>query len=63
MEIALQVDEAQAIIKDVQIASDCLEPEEIQKAEVLLRGCSTRLDPLFDPQNKILNDIVHLIYE
>ena len=63
VEIALQVDEANAVIKDLQIASDCLEPEKIQQAETLLRGCSTRQAPHFDQQNEILNDIVHLIYE
>ena len=63
VEISLQVDEAQSLIKDLQIASDCLESEVIQKAEVLLRGCSTLEAPHFDPQNVILNDIVHLIYE
>ncbi len=63
VEIVLQVNEAQSNIQDLQIASDCLEPETIQQAEILLRGCSTREAPLFDRKNEILNDNVHLIYE
>ena len=62
VEIALQVDEANAIITDVQIASDCLEPETIQLAEQLLRGSSTKTMPTFDEDNEILRDIIGLIY-
>ena len=62
VEIALQIDEANALIKDIQIASDCLEPEAIQRAETLLRGCSTHEMPPYDPSDEILSDIVHLVY-
>ena len=62
VEIALQVDEANAIIKDIQIASDCLEPETIQQAEQLLHGASTKTMLTVDTDNEIINDIVHLIY-
>jgi lipoate-protein ligase A len=62
VEIALQVDEANAIIKDVQIATDCLEPETIQQAEQLLQGASTKSAPKHDSDNEILQDIVNLIY-
>ena len=62
VEIALQVDEANAIIKDIQIASDCLEPETIQLAERLLHGTSTKTAPEHDSDNEILRDIVNLIY-
>ena len=62
VEISLQIDEANARIKDIQIASDCLEPEAIQRAEALLRGCSTYETPIFDRNDEILHDIVHLIY-
>ena len=62
VEISLQIDEANACIKDIQIASDCLEPEAIQRAEALLRGYSTHEMPPYDPNDEILNDIVHLIY-
>ncbi|MBR6929172.1 MAG: lipoate--protein ligase [Bacteroidales bacterium] len=62
VEISLQIDEANARIKDLQIASDCLEPEAIQRAETLLRGSSTFEMPPFDPSDEILSDIVRLIY-
>ena len=62
VEIALQIDEANAIIKDIQIASDCLDPEAIQRAEVLLKGYSTHEVPNYDPNDEILSDIVNLIY-
>ena len=62
IEIALQVDEANAIITDVQMASDCLEPETIQQAEQLLQGSSTKTMPTFDEGNEILRDIIGLIY-
>ncbi len=62
VEIALQIDEANAKINDIQIASDCLEPEAIQKAEDLLRGKSTLEMPLHDENDQILSDIIHLIY-
>ena len=62
VEIGLHVDEANARIKNVQIATDCLEPEAIQQAEQLLHGASTKAAPTVDTDNEILNDIVHLIY-
>ena len=62
VEIALQIDEANAIIKDIQIASDCLEPEAIHRAEVLLQGYSTHEVPNHDPNDEILSDIVNLVY-
>ena len=62
VEIALQVDEAHAIIKDIQIASDCLEPETILEAEQLLQGASTKSAPQYDSSNEIIHDIIHLIY-
>ena len=62
VEIALQVDEANSIIKDIQIASDCLEPETIQRAEELLQGASTKSAPKNDSGNEIIGDIINLIY-
>lgn len=62
VEISLKVDEANAIITDVQIASDCLEPDTIQLAEQLLKGASTKATPIFDAGNEILRDIIGLIY-
>ena len=62
VDIALHIDEAKSIITEVQIASDCLEPETIRQAEQLLQGNSTKTAPMFDADNKILRDIIGLIY-
>ena len=62
VEIALQIDEANALITDIQIASDCLDTEIIGQAEQMLKGSSTKTAPTFDEGNVILRDIVHLIY-
>ena len=62
VEIALKVDEANAIIKDIKIASDCLDTESIITAETLLTGASTKNIPTFDSDNEIIKDIVELIY-
>ena len=61
-DIALQIDEAQSVITEAQIASDCLEPETIRQAEQLLQGASTKTVPTFDEDNEILRDIIGLIY-
>ena len=62
VEIALKVDEAQAIIMDAQIATDCLDTEIVEKAEKMLKGCSTKKTPEIDNENEILRDIVNLVY-
>ena len=62
VDIALHIDEAKSVITEVQIASDCLEPETIRQAEQLLQGSSTKTTPAFDEGNEILRDIMHLIY-
>ena len=62
VEIALQVDEARALIMEAQMASDCLDTESIEKAEKMLKGCSTKTAPAFDLNNEILKDIVGLVY-
>ena len=62
VEIALQVDEARALILDVQIASDCLDTESIAQAETLLKGSCTKTAPAIDLNNEILKDIVGLVY-
>ena len=62
VEISLHVDEANARILDARIASDCLDPETIDRAELLLQGCSTKTAPTFDESNEIIRDIIHLVY-
>ena len=63
VEISLHIDEANSVIKNIQIASDCLEPEAIQRAEILLRGCSTHEMPPHDQNDEILKDIIRLVYD
>ena len=62
VEIALKVDEANALITDVQIASDCLDTESIAQAEAILKGSSTKIKPSFNGDHEIVNDIVGLVY-
>ena len=62
VDIALHIDETKAIITEAQIASDCLEPDTIRQAEQLLQGSSTKMAPVFDTDNEILHDVMHLIY-
>ena len=62
VEIALKVDEANSIIKEVQIASDCLDPESIAQAEKLLKGSSTKVSPMVDNGQEIIKDIIELVY-
>ena len=62
VELALNVDEANSIIKDVQIASDCLDTEIIGETERMLLGASTKQAPAIDNGNEIQRDIVSLIY-
>lgn len=62
VEIALKVDEAQSLITEAQIASDCLDTESITKAESLLKNSSTKFVPKFDLDNEIIKDIIELIF-
>ena len=62
VEIALKVDEVQSIIKEVQIASDCLDTEIIGTAEQMLKGSSTKVAPMVDNGQEIIKDIIELVY-
>ncbi len=62
VEIALRVDEAKAVITDVQIASDCLDTEVIGETERMFKGASTKEAPVIDDGNEIQRDILNLIY-
>ena len=62
VDVALQIDESKAIITEAQIASDCLEPETILRAEQLIQGSSTKTIPAFDEDNEIMRDVIGLIY-
>ena len=62
VDIALHIDEAQSLITEARIASDCLDTDIIKQAEMLLKRSSTQKAPKFDKSNEILRDIVNLIY-
>lgn len=61
VEIALHIDEAHGLIKDLQIASDCLDTDIIGQVEQLLRGANTHHTPDCG-ESEIMSDIVKLIY-
>ena len=63
VEISLHINEAESIINDIQIASDCLDTEIIAQAERMLKGCSTMKAPQFDYSSATLNDICDLIFK
>ena len=62
VESALQVNEANATITDIQIASDCLDTESIGEAERMLKGSSTKVAPMVDDGQEIIKDIIELVY-
>ena len=60
IDIDLDIDEDKGIIKDINIASDSLEPAAIEAAIELLKGADLKESPSSD--NKIIKDIISLIY-
>ena len=62
VDIDLNIDEANGIIKDINIASDSLEPASINAAMELLKGANIKETPSLPSDNKIINDIIRLIY-
>ncbi len=60
VDIDLDIDEENGIIKDINIASDSLEPASIEAAIKLLKGASLK-EPL-SSENKIINDIISVIF-
>ena len=60
VDIDLDIDEENGIIKDITIASDSLEPASIEAAIKLLKGADLKESPSSD--NEIIKDIISLIY-
>ena len=60
IDLDLDIDEDKGIIRDINIASDSLEPVSINAAIELLRGANLKEAPSSD--NKIIKDIISLIY-
>lgn len=61
VDIELDIDEEKGIIKDINIASDSLEPESINLAKEILKGASTTASPTFPEDNQIVRDIIGMI--
>lgn len=68
VEMALEVDEAQGLVTQVQIATDSLDTDIAPLAQRLLTGASTRLSPavpqdILPAEAQMLGDIFSLIYD
>ena len=62
IDIDLDIDEEKGIIKDINIASDSLEPASINLAREILKGSSTSCKPIFPEDNQIVKDIIEMIF-
>ncbi len=60
VDIQLEVDESQGLIRHARIASDCLDTDIIHKTEALLMGQSIKDRPCCE--HPIANDILNLLY-
>ena len=60
IDLDINIDEENGIIKDINIASDSLEPKSIEAAIELLKGANIKENP--SSENQIVNDIISLIY-
>ena len=61
VDIDLDIDEEKEIIKDINIASDSLDPASINLAKEILKGTSTTAKPTFPEYNQIVRDIIGMI--
>lgn len=60
IDLDIDIDEENGIIKNINIASDSLEPKSIEAAIELLKGANIKENP--SSENQIVNDIISLIY-
>ncbi len=60
VDLDIDIDEENGIIKNINIASDSLEPKSIEAAIELLKGANIKEVP--SSENPIINDIISLIY-
>ena len=60
IDLDIDIDEENGIIKDINIASDSLDPKSIESAIELLKGAKLKEIPF--SENQIVNDIISLIY-
>ena len=62
IDIDLEIDEEKGIIKNIEIASDSLDPASINTAISILKGVSINSKPAFPKDNIIVKDIIEMIY-
>lgn len=62
VDIELDIDEEKGIIKDVNIASDSLDPDSINLTVKILKDASTSTTPNFPEDNIIVKDIIEMIF-
>ena len=62
IDIDISVDEEKGIIKNLNIASDSLDPASIELAIRTLEGCNINSRPTFPEDNIIVRDIVEMIF-
>ena len=62
VELDIDIDEDNSIIKNINIASDSLEPASIEAAINLLKGANIHNKPSYLEDNTIVNDIVGVVY-
>ena len=62
VELDIDIDEDNGIIKDINIASDSLEPVSIKTAIDTLKGADIHNRPSFNENNIIVKDIVEMIF-
>ena len=62
VDIELDIDEEKKIIKDINIASDSLDPDSINLTVKILKDASTSTTPNFPEDNIIVKDIIEMIF-
>lgn len=62
IDIDLDIDEEKNLIKNIEIASDSLDPISINLAAEILKGAHTHNKPSFPEDNVTIRDIIEMVY-
>ena len=62
VEIDMEIDETEHIVRQVEIATDCLQLQEIERARSMLTGASWSKLPDLSHESGIVRDIFHLVF-
>lgn len=62
IDVDIEIDEEKEIIKDINIASDSLDPDSIELAINILKGNNINNKPTFPEDNVIVKDIIEMVY-